>query len=164
MPCIERVRQLLVRRGVRYDLIPHREAYTSQEVAQTAHVPGRRVAKVVVLKEAKGSYIMTVLPASEHLDLAVFHHMTGRQAIRMATEEELKQLFPDCELGAMPPFGSLYGMPTYVDACFWDEEDFYFQAGNHHEVVRIKFSDYEAQAGPFAGGYHLHEVMKTATA
>jgi len=163
MSCTERVRQLMVRRGVRYDRIPHREVYTSQEVAQTAHVAGRRVAKVVVLKEAHSSYIMTVLPASEHLDLGVFHRMTGRRNIRMASETELKELFPDCELGAMPPFGNLYGMPTYVDACFWDEDDFYFQAGNHHEVVRIRFSDYETLAGPFAGGYHLHEVMKPAT-
>jgi Ala-tRNA(Pro) deacylase len=162
MACIERVRQLIVRRGMRYELIPHREAYTSQEVAQTAHVAGRRVAKVVVLREAPGSFIMTVLPASEHLDLAVFHHMTGRQGIRMATEQELKQLFPDCELGAMPPFGNQYGMPTYMDACFWDDEDFYFQAGNHHEVVRMRFSDYETVAGPFAGGYHLHEVVRAA--
>jgi Ala-tRNA(Pro) deacylase len=162
MPCIERVKQLLDDKQINYEIIPHREAFTSQEVAQTTHVPGRRVAKLVILREAKGSFVMTVLPASEHLDLAVFRHMTGRQGVAMATEEELRRLFPDCELGAMPPFGNLYQLPTYVDACFWDEEDFYFQAGNHREAVRMAFADYERIAGPFAGEFHLHEVVKPA--
>jgi Ala-tRNA(Pro) deacylase len=162
MPCIERVKRLLDQNQIRYDVIPHREAFTSQEVAQTTHVPGRRVAKVVILREAEGSFIMVVIPASEHLDLSVFRHMTGRQGVTMAGEDDLKRLFPDCELGAMPPFGPLYGLPAYVDACFWDEADFYFQAGNHHEVVRIPFVEYERVAGPFAGEFHLHEVMKAA--
>jgi Ala-tRNA(Pro) deacylase len=164
MSCIERVRVLLDEHQLGYEVIPHRVAFTSQEVAQTAHVPGRRVAKVVILREAAGSFIMAVLPASEHLDLAVFRHMTGRRGVTMASEEEIQGLFPDCEVGAMPPFGKLYGLPAYVDACFWDEGDFYFQAGNHHEVVRMAFADYERVAGPFAGEYHLHEVVKHAHA
>jgi Ala-tRNA(Pro) deacylase len=162
MPCIERVKHLLDEHQIRYEIIPHREAFTSQEVAQITHVPGRRVAKVVILREARGSFMMAVMPASKHLDLSVFRHMTGRQGVAMATEDELQRLFPDCELGAMPPFGKLYDLPAYVDACFWDEEDFYFQAGNHHEVVRLAFVDYERIAGPFAGEYHLHEVVKHA--
>lgn len=164
MPCIERVRRLLDEHRIQYEILPHREAFTSQEVAQSIHLPGRRLAKVIVLREAAGSTLMVVLPASEHLDLSVFRHMTGRQGVSMASEEELKRLFPDCELGAMPPFGNLYGLTTYVDACFWDERDFWFQAGNHHEVVRMKFRDYERVAGPFAGEYHLHEVLKPAHA
>ena len=162
MSCIERVKRLLDQHQIRFDLIPHREAFTSQEVAQTTHVPGRRVAKVVILREDDRSFIMAVLPASEHLDLQVLRHMTGRPGVTMAGEDDLKRLFPDCELGAMPPFGPLYGLPAYVDACFWEEEDFYFQAGNHHEVARIRFKDYERVAGPFAGEYHLHEVMRAA--
>jgi len=162
MPCIERVKRLLDENRISYEVIPHREAFTSQEVAQTTHVPGRRVAKVVILREAADSFLMTVLPASEHLDLSVFRHMTGRRGITMASEDELRRLFPDCELGAMPPFGKLYDLPAYVDACFWDEDTFYFQAGNHHEVVRLAFADYERVAGPFAGEYHLHEVVKPA--
>jgi Ala-tRNA(Pro) deacylase len=164
MPCIERIRQLLDDKRIDYQVIPHREAFTSQEVAQATHVPGRRVAKVVVLREARGSFVMAVLPASEHLDLSVFRHMTGRQGVSMAGEVELTRLFPDCELGAMPPFGKLYQLPTYVDACFWNSEDFYFQAGNHHEVLRMRFADYERIAGPFAGQFHLHEVEKHAYA
>lgn len=164
MPCIERVRNLLDRNQIRYEVVPHREAFTSQEVAQTTHVPGRRLAKVVVLRETDDSFLIAVMPASEHIELSVLRTMTGRQGVTLANEDELRRVFPDCELGAMPPFGALYQLPTYLDACFWDDADFYFQAGNHHEVVRMKFSDYERVAGPFAGRYHLHEVAKTAHA
>ena len=164
MPCIERVRKLLDRNAISYEVVPHREAFTSQEVAQTTHVPGRRLAKVVVLRETDGSFLMAVTPASEHIDLSVLRNMTGRRGVTLAGEDDLRRVFPDCELGAMPPFGALYRLPTYLDACFWDEEDFYFQAGNHREVVHMKFADYERVAGPFAGQYHLHEVVKIAHA
>ncbi len=160
MACVERVKRLLEQNQVSYEVIPHREAFTSQEVAETSHVPGRRLAKVVVLREAKGAYLMAVLPAREHIDLPHLQRESGRPGVAMAAEDEIQRLFPDCEVGAMPPFGNLYQLPMYLDACFRGEEDFYFQAGNHHEVVKLKFKDFERLVQPLAGESHLHEARK----
>ena len=88
--------------------------------------------------------------------------MTGRRQLVLASEGEIRELFPDCEVGAMPPFGNLYQLPMYLDACFRGEEDFYFQAGNHHEVVKLKFTDFERLVQPLAGESHLHEARKAA--
>ncbi len=152
----ERVSRLLEQNRIEYEILPHREAFTAQEVAQTTHVSGRALAKVVVVREPAGAYLMAVLPASCHLDLNLLEQMTGHRGSVLATEDELKRLFPDCELGAMPPFGRLYGMPMYLDHCFWKASEFFFQAGNHHEVVRMDFEDYVQLARPLAGEFCLH--------
>jgi Ala-tRNA(Pro) deacylase len=101
---------------------------------------------------------MVVVPAQFHVDDAILHRVTGRSGIRLENESELQRLFPDCELGAMPPFGKLYGLPMYVDACFEREEDIWFQAGNHHELVRMRYEDYERIAQPFYARTCLHPV------
>jgi len=162
MACVERVKRLLEQNQVSYQVVPHREAFTSQEVAETSHVPGRRLAKVVLLRDTKGAHLMAVIPAQEHIDLPLLQRASGRPGVAMAAEDEIKRLFPDCEVGAMPPFGNLYQLPTYLDACFRGEEDFYFQAGNHHEVVKLKFRDFERLIQPLAGESHLHEAGKPA--
>ncbi len=159
MALVERVARLLEQNEVQYQVLPHREAFTAQEVAQATHVAGRQFAKVVVLREARESYVMAVLPASQHLDLDRMRHQTGRQGLLFADEAEIVKLFPDCEPGAMPPFGRIYGLPMYLDGCFWKEEEFYFQAGNHREVVRVRFKDYERLARPIAGNFCLHEAL-----
>ena len=156
MALSERLQKLLERNKVQYEVLSHREAFTAQEVANTSHVAGRLLAKPVIVREPDGRWYMAVVPAQEHVSLATIHRMTGRPKGRLATEEELRRLFPDCELGAMPPIGALYGIPSYLDETFHRDDDIYFQAGNHHEIVRMKFADYERLAGPFLGEFALH--------
>jgi len=155
---------LLVKSRIEYELMPHREAYTAQEVAQTAHVRGRRLAKVVLVRAGRGDYLMAVVPASTHVDLELLGRISGHQHLALATEGEIQRVFPDCELGAMPPFGNLYGLPVYLDACFAQQENIIFQAGNHHEVVRMTFPEYERLAGPFAKVACLHHEVAPAAA
>src|SRR5688572_15338409 len=95
-----RFSDLIRHRGVRIDVLPHQEVFTAQEVAQSSHLPGRNVAKVVVLRDAAGDHLMAVLPASEHVDLEALRSTTGRLGLELAPEEDLRSLFPDCELGA----------------------------------------------------------------
>ena len=154
---------LLAKNRIEYELMPHREAFTAQEVAQTAHIRGRRLAKVVLVRAGRGDYLMVVVPASTHVDLELLERVSGHKHLVLATEGEIQRVFPDCELGAMPPFGNLYGMPVYLDACFAGQEIIIFQAGNHHEVVRMTFSEYERLAGPFARVTCLHHAVAPAT-
>jgi Ala-tRNA(Pro) deacylase len=154
----ERLSELLNKRGGTCEVLPHREAFTSQEVAQTSHLPGRNVAKVVVLREESGGHLMAVLPASEQVELEALRRVTGRESLEIAGEEDLRRLFPDCELGAMPPFGNLYGLTMYVDPCLVSK-DIWFQAGNHHEIVRMSYETYERLARPYAGGVCFHRIQ-----
>jgi Ala-tRNA(Pro) deacylase len=161
MACNERLQRLLDEKQVWYEVLPHREAFTAQDVAHTSHVSGKKLAKVVVVREGARSFFMCVMPASAHLDFTILKRMTGRKDLGLASEEEMGRLFPDCDSGAMPPFGDLYGMPFYLDACFRDEAEIYFQAGNHHEVVRMRFADYERLAGPPVGMFCMHGALHT---
>jgi Ala-tRNA(Pro) deacylase len=103
---------------------------------------------------------MVVLPASCRLDLTALRHAAARHKLSLVHEDDLARLFPDCETGAMPPFGGLYGLPVYIDACFRPDRDIYFQAGNHHELVRMPYATYEALVRPVAGEFCLHEREK----
>jgi len=153
----KRLLQLLEKAGVRYEVLPHKEVFTTKEVAETAHLPGRLVAKVVVMRDAANNDLMAVVPASQHVDRAILHRLTGRASLELENEVELSKLFPDCELGAMPPFGHLYGMPMYVDPCLSVREHIYFQAGNHHELVRMTYRDFARLAKPFFSESCLHK-------
>ena len=104
---------------------------------------------------------MAVLPASEHVDTDALRRVSGRLDLELATEEELQRLFPDCELGAMPPFGHLYGVPMYVDPCLADH-DIWFQAGNHHEIARMAYDAFARMARPYTGGVCLHRMASHA--
>lgn len=161
-----RLKELLDLNKVEYEVVPHPEAFTARQVAFSAHIPGRRLAKVVVLRDGAGSDVMVVLPAWVHLDDSIVQHVTGRRGIRLEEESELKRLFPDCEVGAMPPFGKLYQLPMYVDACFAadPDEDIWFQAGNHHELARMRYRDYDRVARPFYSRACLHPRMVEARA
>ena len=163
MLCLQRLSALLDARQLRYEVVPHREAFTAAEVAHATHVTGRQLAKVVVVREGARSFFLVVLPANAQLDFGVLQRMTGRREIGLASEDDLRRLFPDCEAGAMPPFGMLYNLPMYVDSSFRREPDVYFQAGNHHEVLRMKFADFERAAGPFAGEFSLHDDARVLT-
>jgi Ala-tRNA(Pro) deacylase len=152
----ERLLRLLVSSRIEYELLPHREAFTAQDVAQTSHVAGRRLAKVVVARAMGGRYLMAVLPASYHLELGKLERLSRLEGLALASEHEIQPLFPDCEVGAMPPFGHLYNLPLYVDACLMEGENIVFQAGNHHEAIRMSLADYDRLARPFAAIECLH--------
>jgi Ala-tRNA(Pro) deacylase len=152
----ERLREQIERLGIHYQMLRHPAEYTAQRVAQSTHVPGRLVAKPVILREADGTYSMAVVTAGQHVDVTSIPHVRAGARASLADELELARLFPDCEVGAMPPVGRLYGLPTYIDDEFRRHPDIYFQAGNHRELVHMKFADFVKLAGPFAGEFSLH--------
>lgn len=147
MRCTERLREHLVANGVGFEFEQHRVAYTAQDLAAVEHVSGKRVAKVVVAI-ADGKPVMLVLPASGHVDLEKVKSELGVGDVRLAHEEEFAATFQDCEVGAMPPFGSLYGVPVYVDSSLGTAREITFPAGSHRESVRIKYSDFERLEQP----------------
>ena len=133
--------------GVRYVSIQHSVAFTASEVAESVHVKGRDFAKTVIVK--MGSVMaMVVLPASRRIVLYDLREMLGSVELRLATEAEFKGAFPDCELGAMPPFGNLYGLPVYVEASLADEAEIAFNAGTHREVIQMAYEDFAGLVKP----------------
>jgi Ala-tRNA(Pro) deacylase len=152
-----RVQTLLDQEHVPFRTHPHAYAATAQRVAQVTRVPGRDVAKVVVVRTAQGKYLMAVLPASCRLDLEALRELAGSGRLSLAHEDEVRQLFPDCELGAMPPLGRLYDMPLYVDACFHRDEPVFFEAGTHRELVEMSWGEFERLAAPVVGEFCSHE-------
>jgi Ala-tRNA(Pro) deacylase len=148
MAIVERLRRFLEERHVGYRVLPHVEVFTAQEVAERTHIAGRRLAKVVVVKDQEGRHLMAVLPATQHLDLEALGLVSGRRGLTVAPEKELDHVFPDCERGAMPPFGNLYGMEVYLSACLPRTEELAFAAGNHHEVVQMDCRDFERLVKP----------------
>lgn len=155
-----RLMKLLDRTHTMYALFPHREAFTAQEIAQASHIPGGALAKVVIVRDATGSDLMVVLPASEHFDPAELHRVTGRTGFVLENELEISRMFPDCEVGAMPPFGALYGFATYVDPCLLENQILHVQPGNHHELLRIRRDDFERIGQPFFSSGCLHRVKE----
>lgn len=138
--------------GVPYTVLPHPVAFTAQEEAAAMHVPGRGWAKVVICI-ADGNPVQAVLPAPLVVSLDRLRALSGAQAIRFALESELRGLFPDCELGAMPPFGPLYGQRVFVDAALASEPDIVFNAGTHSEAIRMRYADFAAAAKPIVGRF-----------
>jgi len=130
-----------------YEVVRHGEAYTAQEVAQTMHVKGRQLVKVVMINGDRG-YLMVALPADRRVDIAHLRAELGLKLAALATEQEFKAMFPDCEAGAMPPFGNLYNIPVYVDRALTEDTEIFFQAGTHYEAVRMAYADYERLVMP----------------
>jgi Ala-tRNA(Pro) deacylase len=142
-----KLKAFLDSRGIRYVSIRHSMAFTAAEVAESAHVKGRDFAKTVIVK-IDGAMAMVVLPASRRIVLRDLRELLATEHVRLATEAEFKDAFPDCELGAMPPFGNLYGMPVYVAAAFADEPEIAFNAGTHTEVIKLAYEDFEQLVKP----------------
>jgi Ala-tRNA(Pro) deacylase len=152
----ERVRDLLDREDVRYEAISHGEAWTAQEAAAASHVPGREVAKSVVLRDACGAYILAVVPAPCQIDLELLSLATGRGPYTLATSAEVELLFPDCERGALPPFGELYGIDTYVDACLPRAREVFFPAGSRHQLLGLPYREFARVARAQTGQLCFH--------
>jgi len=147
MALLVRLQELLDRSGVAYTHTVHPLAYTAREVAAAEHLPAQEVAKVVVFL-AEGGYAMVVLPATKVVDFQELRAMLGFSHARLATEKELAELFTDCDLGAMPPFGNLYNMPSYLDSSLLADEMITFNAGTHRDVVHLRLDDYRRLANP----------------
>lgn len=153
---VKKLRAFLDEHGVKYVTIKHSRAYTAQEVAASAHIPGQELAKTVMIK-LNGTMAMAVLPASYQVDFDLLQEATGAEEIELATEEAFKDLFPDCEAGAMPPFGNLYGMDVFVAASLTEDEKIAFNAGSHTELIKMSYADFARLVDPvvlaFSGAY-----------
>jgi Ala-tRNA(Pro) deacylase len=147
MECLERLTTYLREHHVPYQIQQHREAFTAQEVAASEHVPGRLVAKVVVIF-ADGQKALLVLPAPHRVNLAQAAQALGAAEVRLAHEEEFAANFPDCELGAMPPFGNLYGLPVYVDRSLTADDRLVCQAGTHTTTLTVAYPDFARLVEP----------------
>ena len=147
MPLLEKLRNFLEANHAAYIHTVHPTAFTAREVASAEHLPAREVAKTVVIFGDDG-YRMMVVPATRLVDFQEVRLTLGLTNARLATEEELGKLFPDCELGAMPPLGSLYDLPVYLDSSLAGEDMIAFNAGTHHDVVHMRTAEYRALVRP----------------
>jgi Ala-tRNA(Pro) deacylase len=138
---VAKLKRFLDDNGVKYVTIGHSRAFTAQEIAASAHIPGRELAKSVIVKIA-GRMAMVVLPASYRVDFDLLRDVTGSDDIELATEREFKDAFPECEVGAMPPFGNLYGLDVYVAESLAEDEEIAFNAGSHTELIRLDYADF----------------------
>jgi Ala-tRNA(Pro) deacylase len=144
---IRRLREFLDSHAVRYFVVSHSPAYTAQEIAAAAHVPGKELAKTVMVC-INGKMAMAVLPASCQLDFELLREVTATRDVELAGEKEFSGLFPECEIGAMPPFGNLYGLDVYVAEELEDDDEIAFNAGSHNELLRLSFDDYNRLVHP----------------
>jgi Ala-tRNA(Pro) deacylase len=146
----KKLKQFLDANHVRYLSIQHSPAFTAQEIAASAHIPGREVAKTVMVK-LDGTMAMAVLAATKKLDLELLERAAGVRAATLATEREFRDMFPDCEVGAMPPFGNLYGMRVFVDDLLTADETIAFNAGTHSELIQMSYADFARLVQPTVG-------------
>lgn len=153
MSVSRKLKMYLDREHVHYDVLPHPEAFRAVAVAHALKTPEKEMAKVVIVK-VEQRFVMAVLPASWQVDLHRLREVFATPHVRLATEDEFKDLFPDCEVGAMPPFGILYGLPVYVDRALTEDEEIVFQAGTHSEAIRMRYADFAALALPVVAEYH----------
>jgi len=147
--------EYLKEKGVPFETHEHPAAYTAQEVAAEEHVSGNLMAKAVVI-HADGQYAICALPASYKLDMAKVAKALKAKKVRLADESEMAKLFPDVEVGAEPPFGNLYDLPTLVDQHLAEDEDILFQAGTHRRAIRMKYADYESLTEPTVADLAAH--------
>ncbi len=155
MPHKKRLKEFLDDHGVKYVTMIHSKAYTAQEIAATCHIPGKLFAKTVILK-ADGKFVMAVLPATHRVNTELFRQISHTKKVELASEEEFEGLFPKSEIGAMPPMGNLYDLPTYVEGSLTKDEDICFNATTHSEVIKMKYADYENLVKPIIGTFAEH--------
>ena len=142
-----KLKEFLDAQHIHYDSIPHSTAYTAQGIAAVTHISGKELAKTVILK-LDDKFAMAVLPASLQVDLETLKKATGARTAGLASEREFREKFPDCETGAMPPFGNLYDMPVYVEESLTKDKEIAFNAGTHNELIRLAYSDFAGIVKP----------------
>ena len=152
---VKKLKEFLDSHQVKYVSISHSAAYTAQEIAASAHVPGKDLAKTVIVK-IDGKLAMAVLPASYKVDLAHLKETLGATTVELASEREFRDMFPGCETGGMPPFGNLFDMEVYVSAKLAEDQEIAFNAGSHTELLKLAYKDFERLVKPkvihFAAG------------
>ncbi len=153
MPILKRLQDYLDQHNVPYQVVGHQEAYTTPEIAHTMHVSGKMLAKVVIVK-AGDRFVMAVLPSNWRIDFDRLTEVLGAGHVRLATEDEFKGLFPDCQIGTMPPFGNLYGLEVYVDQSLTEDEEIIFQAGTHFGAVKLRYKDFADLVHPMVAEFH----------
>lgn len=144
---LKRLMEFLDQQKVKYVVVSHSPAFTAQEVAATAHIPGEEIAKTVMVK-VDGTMAMAVVPASYMVDFRLLKEATGAKKIELAPESEFKDLFPECDVGAMPPFGNLYSLGVLVSDTLIGDEEISFNAGSHRELVKMAFKDFDRLVKP----------------
>jgi len=143
----KRLREFLDRQGIPYVAISHAVAYTTREMKALTHISNKEPAKTVIVK-VDSELAMAVLPAPYEVDLSLLRAARGARGVGLAKESEFKDRFPECEIGAMPPFGNLYGMAVYVDESLTKNKDIAFNAGSHHELLQVSYADFERLVNP----------------
>lgn len=151
---VQRLKEFLDNQHVKYVTIIHSPAYTSLEIAASAHIPGRALAKTTIVK-IDNKLAMAVLPANAMVDLDRLREVTGAKWVTIADEYEFKNLFPGCEIGAMPPFGNLYDMEVFVSYELTREQDIAFNAGSHTELIKMTYQDFNRLVKPRVAQYAL---------
>ena len=144
---VRKLREFLDSHDIKYVTISHSPAYTAQQVAASAHIPGKELAKTVMVR-IDGKMAMAVLPASHHVDFDSLKVAAGATTVELATEAEFKNMFSECEIGAMPPFGNLYGMSVFSAVSLAEDEEIAFSAGSHSELIRLPYKDFERLVNP----------------
>jgi Ala-tRNA(Pro) deacylase len=152
---VKKLKEFLDSSGVRYVSIVHSMAYTAQEIAATTHIPGKEIAKTVMVK-LDGKMAMAVLPASYKVDFDLLKKAAGVGKVELASEEEFKGIFPECEIGAMPPFGNLYGMDVFVAESLAEDKEISFNAGSHTELIKLAYMDFENLVAPTKLKFSAH--------
>ena len=144
---LKRLRDCLDNHNVKYTVISHSPAFTAQEIAATAHISGKEVAKTIIV-DADDKKIMVVLPASHMIDFRLLREQLGVKNVVLATEAEFTGLFPECEVGAMPPFGTLFGLEVVASKSLLEDEEIAFNAGTHRELIQMTYGDFERLVNP----------------
>ncbi len=144
---VRKLKEFLDREGIKYVTISHSKAYTAQEVAASAHISGKEMAKTVMVK-LDGKMAMVVLPANHKVDFAQLERDLGVKNAELASEDEFRGLFPECDVGAMPPFGNLYDMDVFIEEGLIDNDRIAFNAGSHTEVIRVPMNDFQRLVKP----------------
>jgi Ala-tRNA(Pro) deacylase len=161
MPILKRLQSYLDNHKIPYEVVSHLRAYTAHDVAQKVDVSGDLVAKVVVVKADK-YFVMTVLPSTWRVDLKRLRDALEAREVRLATEAECANLFPDCQVGTMPPFGNLYGMEVYVDQLLTEDESIVFEAGTYVGAIKLLYKDFAGLVRPKVAAFH-HEPSKISS-
>jgi Ala-tRNA(Pro) deacylase len=154
---VKKLKEFLDNMNVKYVTINHALAYSTQQTAATTHIRGKELAKTVMIK-IDGKMAMAVLPATFKVDLDLVKKASGAKTIELATEAEFKNMFADCDVGAMPPFGNLYGMEVFAEEQLAEDQEIAFNAGTHMELIKMAYKDFERLVKPKLGRFTTSKV------
>lgn len=155
---IRKVKEYLDNNKIKYVTVSHSSAFTAQEIAASAHIPGKKLAKTVLIK-IDGKMAMAVLPASDKVDFDMLKEIIGSENIRLAYEQEFMDKFPDCEIGAMPPFGNLYNLNVYAAKSLTEDDEIAFNACSHSELIRMAYVDFERLIKPIVLDFSFQSML-----